>query len=786
MIKRNDCIARMWFVSVTLMMAAWSSNLSAQGDWDEWLDEPVYRWDMPDYNRLNIAIMTEVESQGSTWKRPDCSFQAAANVFESRIQMETGYAIDVAITDKAHYWDLTKDPDYTRTNYDYWEHNGPISDECAPADFGPNITDLEKCPRLPFFLKKNKVPETYNVRHELCTPDVDAGQTFEEKAWEVRDEIKRLLVYYGPLAIHFQKVKCGYWEGFYNDYNTDVYVMDQIPHTTPPCDLSDSGQHWVTIIGWNDNVDVRDPTDTNVPPAFIGHGAWLIKDSVGKTRTPPYDDYFGVTDNEINPPGYWWYAYPEHNVLSCNDNDNDMLMNNVVKYILGNAIQNGMENECIVYVKENGGSGPPNGDSWLHAVDPNAIYPDETYGLQWAINKAQLLSSPDLRCEVWVQKGEYKIRETLELKGRVNLVGGFEGTETVGDIVNNNFTRSIDVDDTILRRWGSNDNSVVEGKNGSIIDGFTIKDGNVAGSGGGLCSSGGTFVKNCHFVDNYAGSNGGGMYSGGDGDVVYNCTFITNEASNGGGIASNNSDIKVGWAKFLTNEAAQYGGGAYNKDSDVKYLNCEFHQNKAVLNSDSQGGGMYNLDSDVYVTRTTFWKNRSEFWGSAIFNQNTPGDKVFILTNSTIYGNISNTPRASAMHSEYYNGVNVLNSIFWNNLFDDITYNGTNQHFVIFNDLEYLDGHGYWNMSEYPEFANPLSGDFSLTSLSLCIDNGVDFWGDKNSIWFWVPRWHDKSNRRKLEWARVGGDRETDIGVKWTPKTRQMYKVEIQAVEKGV
>ena len=79
---------------------------------------------------------------------------------------------------------------------------------------------------------------------------------------------------------------------------------------------------------------------------------------------------------------------------------------------------------------------------------------------------------------------------------------------------------------------------------GTVIEGFTITNGNATYGGGMVISSSAPTVRNCTFRDNTANSQGGGMYVSSPSSssaIIDNCTFRDNTGIVGGGIYSDST-----------------------------------------------------------------------------------------------------------------------------------------------------------------------------------------------------------------------------------------------------
>ena len=109
----------------------------------------------------------------------------------------------------------------------------------------------------------------------------------------------------------------------------------------------------------------------------------------------------------------------------------------------------------------------------------------------------------------------------------------------------------------------------------AVLEGFTIRNGLVAGNGGAiLCESASPTVTNCTFSGNVAG-RGGGMFNQNSSPTVSDCTFATNTATGKG------------------------GGGMFNDRGSSIVSNCTFIGNTAEgLASFDGGGGIFNGPGD--------------------------------------------------------------------------------------------------------------------------------------------------------------------------------------------
>jgi hypothetical protein len=147
----------------------------------------------------------------------------------------------------------------------------------------------------------------------------------------------------------------------------------------------------------------------------------------------------------------------------------------------------------------------------------------------------------------------------------------------------------------------------------TVLDGFTISDGNAYGpdpndqSGGGMFNyQSSPIVTNCTFSGNSAEYYGGGMSNiNNSSPMVTNCAFSGNDATYGGGMHTlNNSNPTVTNCTFSGNAAISWGGGMRNFGSSPTVTNCTFSGNTVKYQS---GGGMHNYDSSPTITNCIFW-----------------------------------------------------------------------------------------------------------------------------------------------------------------------------------
>lgn len=300
---------------------------------------------------------------------------------------------------------------------------------------------------------------------------------------------------------------------------------------------------------------------------------------------------------------------------------------------------------ATVYVRP-GGGGANNGTSWANAYGDLAI----------------ALANATAGSEIWVAAGTYRPDSgtndrtmSFDLKDNVGVYGGFVGSETSRE------QRNIGLNVTVLTgdigTQGDNaDNShnVVFASNvgaSSVLDGFTIQDGNALNDPSSFHAGGGVriqeasatvrnlVIKNC--IANY----GGGLVVFGAAPsaiVVTNVIFegnvaTTSDAGGGGAFASGDGEITFVQCQFIGNSAQNYGGGAYFQSASGGFVDCVFDGNSASDN----GGGVRLANSDgASMTGSTFRNNSSQYGGGISFrmSQTTVEGCLFERNISSLFG----------------------------------------------------------------------------------------------------------------------------------------------------
>lgn len=258
-------------------------------------------------------------------------------------------------------------------------------------------------------------------------------------------------------------------------------------------------------------------------------------------------------------------------------------------------------NAQITYVNINA-TGANNGTSWADAyTDLHSATFNTTSG------------------EIWVAAGTYvptrsftgnipanNRQKTFRIQYNVQVYGGFNGTETLLSERNwrtNVTTLSANVGGGLFAynvvRFDGNNNT-------TILDGFTIRDGQAGGTtelyGGAifLANSSSPLIRNCKFMSNTANQNGGAIHGTGGSPQIHNCEFRSNGTSVYDGAAiyfSGTSNVNIDNCLFSNNYAARHGGSILLINS----TNAKIYNNTFVNNTSGTGG----TGNAIQVSNTT-------------------------------------------------------------------------------------------------------------------------------------------------------------------------------------
>jgi hypothetical protein len=301
---------------------------------------------------------------------------------------------------------------------------------------------------------------------------------------------------------------------------------------------------------------------------------------------------------------------------------------------------------------------------------------DANTGLSWTVAKATVVAALDVagtNDQIFVAQGRYLLTEEIYMRNRINVYGGFAGTETsLEQRPHLTFGETATGQATILDAQGS-DNELRRALYQSgpfsvetIWDGFVIENGyatdpNMNAGGGGVyldakgrlnnstiryCKSlmGGAIycrqdaiVSNCLITDNHSLGKAGGVACS-DGSMAINCYIINNvsDVEAGGAYAGRDAVSAPGKGSALVNclianNTAVLGGGIYCSIAGI--INCTIVNNHATDN----GGGVGAYQNYPTLTNCVIWGNTKGTAGAAQLNGTGDGNTKAVI-NSAIQG----------------------------------------------------------------------------------------------------------------------------------------------------
>ena len=280
----------------------------------------------------------------------------------------------------------------------------------------------------------------------------------------------------------------------------------------------------------------------------------------------------------------------------------------------------------------------------------------------------------------------------------------------------------------------------------SVVDGFTIINGNTDRGGGIYCNSSSPTIVNCTITDNTASSLGGGIEcSNYSSPTITNCIFSNNSAVYGGGMCNDQtSSPTITNCTFNNNSATQGGGMSNYSGSSPMVTGCIFEGNSA-----ESGGGIYCTEvSSPTITACTIRSNTASghIGGIHCYRGAAPAITNCIITGNSAGGmaggigcqdyaepNITNCTITDNEAVNYGGGITcfgweswptVTNSILWGNTPPEACPGGGTVT-VTYCDIDqdgYAGSNG--NIRQEPLFLDPDNGDFRLDPLSPCVDTG--------------------------------------------------------------
>ncbi|MBN2054213.1 right-handed parallel beta-helix repeat-containing protein [bacterium] len=252
---------------------------------------------------------------------------------------------------------------------------------------------------------------------------------------------------------------------------------------------------------------------------------------------------------------------------------------------------------------------------------------------------------------------------------------------------------------------------------GTVINGFTIRNGWVLDQGGGIgCFNASPTITNCVISDCTARNNGGGaLYFSGSTNAIVAFTTIANNTSEnrGGGAYAMNSTCTFNFCTFTGNTATNFEakGGAISCQPycTLLVMNSTFDNNSA-----DYGGAVHCKEwCDPAFYNCLFFDNQApnKRGGAIMCDQRTPSD----ILNCTFEGN-STGQYGGGIHLNDYSPATIKNCIFWNNSPDQIHAFLQSSPTVTYCDVQggYTGNH---NLNSNPLFTSGLDGAYYLSQI---------------------------------------------------------------------
>jgi len=153
----------------------------------------------------------------------------------------------------------------------------------------------------------------------------------------------------------------------------------------------------------------------------------------------------------------------------------------------------------------------------------------------------------------------------------------------------------------------------------TVIRGIGFTGGSTAQGGGIYASVSNVRIENCHFYDNSATGNGGGIYLYNGTYYVHDCILAANYGRYGGGIYGQGSTLDIRRCELLGNSAETGAGISINATCSTVITECLIAENVAS----NFAGGVMNTSPGTYVFHSTLVQNGAPSGGGGIYNYST-------------------------------------------------------------------------------------------------------------------------------------------------------------------
>lgn len=240
----------------------------------------------------------------------------------------------------------------------------------------------------------------------------------------------------------------------------------------------------------------------------------------------------------------------------------------------------------------------------------------------------------------------------------------------------------------------------------SIVEGLTIRNGDLTDSGGGIyCNGSSPTIRDCVITDNQAPYRGGGV-----------CCFSGSPAFSRCVISNN----------LVTGGSYNFGGALYCYDGDPTLTDCAIVGNSATSTS-ADGGGIYCIFASLTMTNCVIYGNAAERDGGGV---HLDGYMIWTFINCTFSANTANDQGGAIWYGD--TGPMVTNCILWGDTPQEIYASGVTA------TVTYCDVQGNWgDPNDHNIDADPLfvdadgpdgdpntwsDNDYHLGAGSPCID----------------------------------------------------------------
>ena len=182
----------------------------------------------------------------------------------------------------------------------------------------------------------------------------------------------------------------------------------------------------------------------------------------------------------------------------------------------------------------------------------------------------------------------------------------------------------------------------------SVVEGFTIQNGNVDYGGGVYCSSSSPTITNCAIRNNWA-HYGGGIYCSSSSPTITNCTISNNHGTTyynlsgmGGGMwCQYNSDPTITNCAITNNSVDHLGGGVRC------YMNCDPNMTNCTIANNWSGYGEGGVSGDygtLIINNSILWGNDAYRQGGQIHHASATVKYSCVQGGYTGTGNIADNP----------------------------------------------------------------------------------------------------------------------------------------------